>query len=95
MNCVPEKALHPLLPISLGLADTACINGNRNCSEKGYSPDDSACEGFFGHLKNEMFYNRLWKYIFIEQFINILDDYMKCYNEKRIKMSLGGISPVK
>ena len=25
-------------------------------SKKGCSPDNSACEGFFGHLKAEMFY---------------------------------------
>ena len=28
----------------------------RSMSKKGYSPDNSACEGFFGRLKNEMFY---------------------------------------
>ena len=27
-------------------------------SRKGYIPDNVACEGFFGRLKNEMFYNR-------------------------------------
>jgi putative transposase len=30
----------------------------RSMSKKGCSPDNSACEGFFGRLKNEMFYNR-------------------------------------
>lgn len=33
----------------------------RSMSKKGCSPDNSACEGFFGHLKNEMFYNRSWQ----------------------------------
>lgn len=28
----------------------------RSMSKKGCSPDNSACEGFFGRLKNEMFY---------------------------------------
>ena len=27
-------------------------------SKKGCSPDNSACEGFFGRIKNEMFYSR-------------------------------------
>lgn len=30
----------------------------RSMSNKGCSPDNSACEGFFGRLKNEMFYGR-------------------------------------
>ena len=29
-------------------------------SKKGCSPDNSACEGFFGRLKNEFFYYRDW-----------------------------------
>ena len=29
----------------------------RSMSKKGCSPDNSACEGFFGRLKNEMFYS--------------------------------------
>ena len=33
----------------------------RSMSKKGCSPDNSACEGFFGRLKNELFYQRDWK----------------------------------
>ena len=33
----------------------------RSMSKKGCSPDNSACEGFFGRLKNEMFYGRSGK----------------------------------
>jgi len=29
-------------------------------SKKGCLPDNSACEGFFGRLKNEMSYQRDW-----------------------------------
>ena len=32
----------------------------RSMSKKGCSPDNAACEGFFGRLKNEMFYGRSW-----------------------------------
>ena len=63
-------------------------------AQKGCSPDNSVCEGFFGRLKNEMYYNRSWQDISIEQFINDLDGYIKWYNEKRIKMSLGAMSPM-
>lgn len=66
----------------------------RSMSKKGCSPDNSACEGFFGRIKNEMFYGLSWEGISIEQFIKILDDYIHWYAEKRIKMSLGGLSPI-
>lgn len=66
----------------------------RSMSKKGCSPDNSACEGFFGRLKNEMFYGRPWRDVTIEEFIKILDDYMHWYAEKRIKLSLGGLSPI-
>lgn len=45
-------------------------------------------------LFNEMFYNSDWTDISIEEFINILTDYLKWYNEKRIKKSLGYMSPM-
>ncbi|SHE56128.1 Integrase core domain-containing protein [Schwartzia succinivorans DSM 10502] len=63
-------------------------------SKKGYSPDNSACEGLFGRLKNEMFYNRDWKGVSIPEFIDVLNEYLVWYNEKRIKVSLGNMSPV-
>ncbi len=65
----------------------------RSMSRKGCSPDNSACEGFFGRLKNEMFYCNLWLDVTIDSFINYLNRYIKWYNEKRIKKSLGGLSP--
>lgn len=66
----------------------------RSMSKKGCSPDNAACEGFFGRLKNEMFYGRSWVGVSIDQFINELDDYLRWYAEKRIKLSLGGMSPL-
>ena len=66
----------------------------RSMSKKGCSPDNSACEGFFGRLKNEMFYGQSWKDVSIEEFITILDEYIHWYSEKRIKLSLGGMSPL-
>ncbi|EOK69488.1 hypothetical protein SGY_01630 [Enterococcus faecium EnGen0145] len=66
----------------------------RSMSKKGCSPDNSACEGFFGRLKNEVFYQRDWKNTTINQFMNQLDDYIYWYNNQRIKLSLGGLSPL-
>ena len=65
----------------------------RSMSEKGCSPDNAACEGFFGHLKNEMFYNRSWQGVSTKEFIAILNDYLIWYREK-LKLSLGGLSPM-
>ena len=66
----------------------------RSMSRKGCSPDNAACEGFFGRLKTELFYPRNWKDITIDQFIQIVDAYIRWYNEKRIKISLGSLSPI-
>lgn len=66
----------------------------RSMSKKGCSSDNSACEGFFGRLKNEMFYGYSWDGVTINQFIEQLDKYIKWYAEKRIKLSLEGMSPI-
>lgn len=66
----------------------------RSMSRKGCSPDNAACEGFFGRLKTELFYPRNWQSTSIKQFIQALDSYIRWYNEKRIKISLGALSPV-
>lgn len=66
----------------------------RSMSRKGCTPDNAACEGFFGRLKNEMYYNKSWKDITMEEFVDRLDQYTRWYNEQRIKLSLGGLSPV-
>ena len=66
----------------------------RSMSKKGCSPDNSACEGFFGRLKNEFFYYRSWRGVSIDEFIELLDEYIHWYSEKRIKESLGGMSPM-
>ena len=64
----------------------------RSMSRKGCSSDNAACEGFFGRIKNEMFYGRNWAGITLEKFICFLDRYIRWYNEKRIKLS--GLAPI-
>ncbi len=66
----------------------------RSMSKKGCSPDNSACEGFFGRLKNEMFYGVSWMGVSIDSFIHELDQYIRWYANDRIKLSLGGMSPM-
>ena len=62
-------------------------------SRKACSPDNAACEGFFGRLKNELFYPRSWLNTTLDEFISALDSYIHWYNEARIKVSLGFRSP--
>ena len=66
----------------------------RSMSRKACSPDNAACEGFFGRLKNELFYSRDWLSTTIEEFVAALDAYIRWYNEARVKISLGSCSPV-
>ena len=66
----------------------------RSMSRKACSPDNAACEGFFGRLKNELFYSRDWLSTTIEEFVAALDAYIRWYNEVRIKISLGSRSPM-
>lgn len=66
----------------------------RSMSRKACCPENAACEGFFGRLKTELFYPRNWQTTSLEQFIQTLDAYIRWYNDKRIKISLGSLSPV-
>jgi len=51
------------------IADAKMI---RSMSRKGCSPDNAACEGFFGRLKIEMFFSRDWLHTTIDEFIACL-----------------------
>ncbi len=62
-------------------------------SRKGCYPDNAACEGFFGKLKTEMYYGCKWSGITPEKFMQQVDAYIRWYNERRIKLSLGAVSP--
>jgi transposase InsO family protein/transposase-like protein len=66
----------------------------RSMSKKGCTPDNAACEGFFGRLKNEMFFHRNWKDVTMNELFERLHEYIQWYNERRIKLTLGGRSPV-
>ncbi len=63
-------------------------------SDRGCSPDNSACEGFFGHMKMEMFYGRDWSNSTLEDLIQAINEYMDWYCTSRIKSILGGLSPL-
>ena len=57
----------------------------RSMSRKGRSPDNAACEGFFGRMKNEMFRGRDWSGVSAEELMAIVDAYMARYSTWRRK----------
>ena len=62
----------------------------RSMSKKGCSPDNAACEGFFGRMKNEMYYGRTWQNP--QELKEAIATYIEFYNDHRIKISLDGLS---
>ena len=65
----------------------------RFMSRKGCSPDNSACEEFLGRLKTRCSMDGHGP-VSLERFMEILDNYIHWYNEARLKLSLGGMSPL-
>jgi transposase InsO family protein len=66
----------------------------RFLSKKGCSPDSSAAEGLFGRLKVEMYFGEGWDRCTLAELREAVDEYLHCYNAERIKVSLGGLSPL-
>ncbi len=66
----------------------------RSMSRKGCSPDNAACDGFFGRLKTELFNSRDWQATTIDQFMQVIDTYIRWYSEMRMRISLGSLSPL-
>lgn len=54
-------------------------------SRKGHSPDNAACEGFFGTLKAEFYHGRDWSGWTAEGFMEELRSYLRWYREGRLK----------
>lgn len=90
--CHSDRGCHYRWPGWISICEEFGIT--RSMSKKGCSPDNSACEGFFGRLKNEFFYHRDWSGVSAEEFMERLDAWLCYYNEKRIKQSLGWMSPM-
>lgn len=58
----------------------------RSMSRKGHSPDNAACEGFFGRLKVEFFHGRDWRGVSAERFAAELSEWIRWYREGRLKL---------
>lgn len=70
-----DRGRHHRWPGWIGTCDE---NGlARSMSRKGCSPDDARCEGFFGRLKIEFFHGCDWAGVTIEEFMGMLDAYLR------------------
>lgn len=58
------------------------------------SPDNGACGGSFERLKVELLYGRSWSGWDVDDFMGSVDRCIHWHNERRIKESLGGMSPL-
>lgn len=66
----------------------------QSMSRKGNSLDNSLMENFFGVMKREMFYGYENQYKNTDELIRRIHQYIKYYNNNRIKAKLKGLSPV-
>ena len=64
----------------------------QSMSRKGNCLDNSLMENFFGILKQEMYYGKIFKTY--EELKEAIETYIYYYNHKRIKTKLAGMSPV-
>ena len=64
----------------------------QSMSRKGNCYDNAVMENFFGIMKQEMYYGYI--YHSYEELKTAIEDYIKYYNEQRIKESLGWKSPI-
>lgn len=85
-------------PATLDLGDSGCpwlkVVRSLIGAVRSASPDNAACEGFVGRLKTEMFCLGDRRSTTIAEFVEVLNAYVRWYNEKRIKGSLGYLSPI-
>nr|WP_233549864.1 IS3 family transposase [Flavobacterium sp. 102] len=67
-------------------------NISASMSRKGNCLDNAIIENFFGTLKSELFY--LKKYDSIAELNKDIIEYIKYYNNDRIRLNLNGMSPI-
>ena len=77
-----------------GLREWMSMDIPEACLKKAVHRIIQHVKDFFGRMKNEMFYGRSFVGVTIKTFIQIINDYITWYNTKRIKASLGYMSPM-
>lgn len=64
----------------------------QSMSRKGNCHDNAVIENYFGIMKQEMYYGKV--YYSYEELEREIRKYIKYYNEERIKEKLGWMSPI-
>ena len=92
-----RHAQRPRLPLQMAGMDSHLREEQpgQEHVDQGKPPDNSAMEGFFGRLKNELFYGRGWSGVGLSEFIEMLDAYLRYYDEARPKERLGWMNPMR
>lgn len=67
------------------VAACASMGAERSMSRLGHSPDNAACEAFFGRLKVELFHLSDWSGWTVDGFVAELGRYIGWYNSGRLK----------
>ena len=66
----------------------------QSMSRKGNCYDNGVMENFFGKMKNEMFYGHEHEFETLQQLKEAMEEYIRYYNEERIKVKLKGLTPL-
>lgn len=66
----------------------------QSISRKGNYLDNSVMENFFGKMKNKMLYGQEYEFETLDQLKKAMEEYIKYYNKKRIKVKLKGLMPL-
>ena len=67
------------------VAACEAMGARRSMSRRGHSPDNAACEAFFGRLKVELFHLGDWEGWTPGRFAELLGRYIEWYNSGRLK----------
>ena len=67
---------------------------DQSMSRKGNSLDDELMEGFFGILKQEIFYGFEGQFKKLKELEEAIHKYISYYNKQGIKVKLKGLSPL-
>ena len=78
-----DRGIHYFWPKWISICEEAGLT--RSMSRKGRSPDNARMEGFFGCMKNEMFYGRDWRGYGIEDLANISNSWLERFSKERLK----------
>lgn len=76
-----DRGAHYQWPGWIAICEEAGVT--RSMSRKGHSPDNAACEGFFGRMKVELYHGRRWRSF--EELAGAVEAYGAWYNSERLK----------